>query len=98
MVFGASIASGQNALSEKIQPSRLISATRITEPHRIDGLLDDDCWRKAEPVTNFTQVLPVQGAVPSERTEVRFVYTTGSYFLRWRQTGEKFVTINARDL
>src|SRR2546425_3091056 len=58
-----------------------VRALRIDQPPRIDGILDDVCWGKAEPLTNFTQVLPVQGAPPSERTEVRFVYTRDVLFI-----------------
>jgi hypothetical protein len=58
-----------------------VRALRIDQPPRIDGALDDACWGKAEPLTNFTQVLPVQGVPPSERTELRFVYTRDVLFI-----------------
>ncbi len=49
---------------------------QLTEqPPVIDGRLDDACWQSVPALTNFTQVLPVEGAPPSERTEVRFVFT-----------------------
>jgi hypothetical protein len=41
----------------------------------LDGRLDDACWAKAPAFTNFTQVLPVEGAAPSEATEVRLLFT-----------------------
>lgn len=41
---------------------------------RMDGRLDDDGWRNARWVSDFTQKEPVEGAVPSERTEVAFLY------------------------
>ena len=41
-------------------------------PPVIDGRLDDRCWQSVQAITNFTQVLPVEGAAPTERTEVRF--------------------------
>lgn len=47
----------------------------------IDGLLDDPCWRTAAVLTHFVQVLPVEGAAPSERTEVRVLYTPDQLFL-----------------
>ena len=55
--------------------SEQVRALRVDEPPRIDGVLDDACWRRAEPLTHFTQVLPVEGAPASQRTELRFVYT-----------------------
>ena len=41
---------------------------------RIDGTLDEDVWRTAEPATGFIQREPVEGAAPTDRTEVRFAY------------------------
>jgi hypothetical protein len=43
-------------------------------PPVIDGRLDDLCWQSAEAITQFTQVEPREGALPTERTEVRLVY------------------------
>ena|SRR5437763_16556297 len=59
-------------------------ALRIDQAPRIDGVLDDACWSKAEPLTEFTQVLPAEAAVPSERTEVRFAYTRDVMFIAIR--------------
>ena len=41
---------------------------------RVDGRLDEDVWAEAQPVFDFVQKEPVEGALPTERTEVRFVY------------------------
>jgi hypothetical protein len=49
-----------------------VRALRVDQAPMIDGILNDACWRNAEPLTNFTQVLPVEGAAPSERTDVSF--------------------------
>ena len=58
-----------------------VPALRIDLAPQIDGVLDDACWRNAKPLTNFTQVLPAEGAVPSERTEVQFAYTRDVLFI-----------------
>lgn len=47
---------------------------QAAQPPVIDGKLDDPCWQAAPALTNFTQALPIEGAAPTERTEVRFVY------------------------
>ena len=76
------IASGTGLLafgwtSASAQPSRPVLVIRQTaQPPVIDGKLDDACWQDAPVITNFTQVLPVEDSPPSERTEVRFLYTT----------------------
>ncbi len=55
------------------EPS-FITASRVTTPPRVDGLLNDDAWRQAVPITNFTQRELQEGAPATERTEVRIVY------------------------
>src|SRR6266852_4652485 len=76
-----SSAIGQTAISNPLRGETFISALRIDEAPRVDGVLDDECWKTAEPLTNFRQVLPVEGAQPSERSEVRFVYTPDVLFI-----------------
>ncbi|MGD0744120.1 MAG: DUF5916 domain-containing protein, partial [Verrucomicrobiota bacterium] len=62
----------------------VIAAIRVEQGPRLDGIIDDPCWRSAPPLTNFTQVLPVEGATPSERTEVRFVYDRDDLYIAVR--------------
>lgn len=40
----------------------------------LDGRLDDPAWRTAPPVADFHQKEPAEGAAPTQRTEVRFLY------------------------
>jgi hypothetical protein len=49
-------------------------ATRVATPPTIDGVLDEAIWTAVEPLTGFRQRDPVDGAPPTERTEVRIVY------------------------
>ena len=57
------------------------TAVAIPSPPVIDGILDEDFWLDIEPVTGFRQREPVDGAVATERTEVRIAYTpTALYF------------------
>ena len=65
-------------------PGLFIGALHVDQAPRLDASLDDACWQTAEPMTNFTQVLPVAGVPPSERTEVRFVYTRDMLFIAVR--------------
>jgi hypothetical protein len=61
-----------------VDPPRGASATaravRIHEAPVIDGVLDEPFWATIEPITDFVQRDPVDGGVPSERTEVRIAY------------------------
>jgi hypothetical protein len=43
-------------------------------PITVDGLLNDAAWRTADVCSTFVQGDPVEGARPSQRTEVRVLY------------------------
>ncbi len=47
----------------------------------LDGRLDEAAWRDAPVVADFTQVLPVDGGGPSERTEVRVTYDADALYI-----------------
>jgi hypothetical protein len=58
---------GQNqAKMLRIQPA--------ATPPRIDGLINDACWEKIEPVSGFFQYDPVNGVKASEETYVWVAY------------------------
>ncbi len=50
----------------------------------VDGQLGDEVWRDAPPITDFVQRNPIEGAAPSESTEVRFAYTDRDLFVAFR--------------
>jgi hypothetical protein len=50
----------------------------------IDGRLDDDAWIDAPALTGLLQKDPVEGAAPSESTEVRFVYDDRALYVGFR--------------
>lgn len=47
---------------------------RTESPPKIDGLIEDDCWKNMEPVSGFFQFDPVNGIKASEKTLVWMVY------------------------
>jgi len=47
---------------------------RFETPPKIDGLIDDDCWKNREPLSGFFQFDPVNGVKASEETLVWMVY------------------------
>ena len=47
----------------------------------MDGRLDEEAWARAVPITDFTQREPVEGGVPSERTEIRVVYDEDALYI-----------------
>ena len=48
---------------------------------QVDGRLDEAAWGRAMPTTDFVQKEPVEGAPPSELTEVRFVYDDSGLYV-----------------
>ncbi|MES2765301.1 MAG: DUF5916 domain-containing protein [Bacteroidota bacterium] len=40
----------------------------------IDGRIEEDVWQKAQPITDFKQREPIEGADATERTEARILY------------------------
>jgi hypothetical protein len=59
----------------KIESNRNAQATAIEHPPKLDGTLDDPLWQSAIPITDFRQREPYEGQLPTEKTEVRILYT-----------------------
>jgi hypothetical protein len=62
---------------------RSVVATRLAPDSRIllDGRLDEQVWELIPPITSFVQQEPVEGAVPSERTEVRIAHDGSALYI-----------------
>lgn len=57
-------------------------ATRLTgSAPSIDGTMDDAAWAQAQPITDFVQKIPVEGATPSVSTEVRVLYDDNAIYV-----------------
>ncbi len=73
-VVAAAPVDQQTAVEETSRPN--VGALRLDrgEVVTLDGRLDEDAWARAEPADRFIQQEPDEGAVGTERTEVRVVY------------------------
>ena len=47
----------------------------------LDGRIDEAVWQAATPITDFTQQEPVEGATPSEETEIRVVFDDDNLYI-----------------
>ena len=47
----------------------------------LDGQLLEEVWEQAIPISDFTQQEPVEGAEPSERTEVRVLFDDNNLYI-----------------
>ena len=61
-------------------PEARATATPVPRPPTIDGVLDEPFWAMIEPVTDFRQRDPVDGAPGSEPTEVRIGYDANALY------------------
>lgn len=59
-------------------------AVRVPFAPTIDGVLDEPFWGTIDPITGFLQRDPVDGAVASERTEVRIGFDENALYLGMR--------------
>lgn len=49
-------------------------AVRTLVAPRIDGMLNEPEWQRAQPITDFLQRDPDEGKPPTEKTEIRILY------------------------
>jgi len=54
--------------------TKIIHLSRIENPPRIDGLIEDSCWKNIQPVSGFFQFDPINGEKASEETLVWAAY------------------------
>lgn len=60
---------------------------------RLDGRLDEEVWRRAVAVTDFTQKEPTEGAAPSDPTDVRLVFDGDGLYI-----GARMSSVSAPDI
>ncbi len=63
------------------EPARRGAAARAVSPITLDGDLSETDWRSAAPIGEFRQREPVEGAAPTERTEVRLLYDDENLYI-----------------
>jgi hypothetical protein len=62
-------------------PAKRATATRTTRPPLIDGIIDEDVWQRATPITDFVQSEPAEGSPATEPTEVRLLYDDNALYV-----------------
>ena len=56
-------------------------AVQTGESLTIDGLLEEEIWLQASPISEFLQTLPFEGEPVTERTEVRIIYDEDAIYI-----------------
>ena len=67
-----SVSIGVDAQTERELPR--MSAHRISEEIKIDGVLDEPVWQSVQPIRQLYQITPAQGDPATEQSEVRILY------------------------
>ncbi len=78
----------------RISPT--VIAIRSAAPIKLDGVLDEEIWQRAEPVTGFRRERPGDGGPAAERTEVRVVYDDNAIYVGARLYHEDTKTLSRR--
>ena len=68
-IFGPSAPVAPEVITRDDRGQATVRAVRVTEGHRIDGVLDEEFYETTISMSGFIQTLPIEGAEPSERTE-----------------------------
>jgi hypothetical protein len=60
---------------------RTLQAVKISQAPKIDGNLDDLCWKNVPAATGFTQNFPNTGHPSLQKTEVKVVYDNSAIYI-----------------
>lgn len=72
MIVGSfALALAQGAVES---PRPRADVLRVESPPRVDGRLDEACWREAPVIGLLRQMIPLVDADPTEHTEIRLVH------------------------
>ena len=74
---------GQSPAAPQTAPARKQARAVRVAPGaiRLDGRVDEAAWQTADPVVDLLQAEPIEGAAPTDRTEVRFAYDDASLWI-----------------
>lgn len=83
--LSAQINQNDSISAKKTKPVRNYTTTRLsTAKPIIDGKLDDDCWKTGEWAGDFTQLLPKEGAKPTQDTKIKILYDDKNVYVAIR--------------
>ena len=97
LALGVAAAGAEPAPQEPREPGRKQArAIRVADGAvRLDGRLDEAVWQDAPPVTDFTQKEPVEGAIATEFTDVRFLLDDSALYVGARMRSANPAAIQA---
>jgi len=84
LMVAALLLAGTPAAAQHGAPPPLAHAVPLDGPITLDGRLDEEIWRTATPITEFTQLDPNEGERVSERTEVYIAFDREAIYVAAR--------------
>jgi len=76
--------STDSMVNVKASIRRTYFATRTTIKPRIDGKLNDECWKQGVWAGDFVQQQPLQAKAPSQPTEIKILYDNDNLYVAMR--------------
>lgn len=67
--------------SQEQPEKKQVNAIRVSESIKIDGVLDEAVWSKADVCTDFTQLEPIPGPPAPQKTTVKMVYDDAAIYI-----------------
>jgi len=99
LIPGAGSAQAQDASAAATPATRpSVAAHRAAQAPRIDGVLDDAVWAEVEPVREFVQRWPVEGAAPTEDSWFKVAYDEDFLYFAFMFHDREPHLIRARNL
>lgn len=75
----------KDSITNQKKPVRTYTTSRLTTAKpTIDGKLDDSCWKTGEWSGDFTQLLPKEGAKPTQDTKIKILYDDKNIYVAIR--------------
>lgn len=94
----SSHASAQPQASNDPPTSSEVTAIFVEEAPRIDGELDDAVWQSIDPIRDFIQIWPEDGATATEQSEVRIAYDRDYLYFAFKFYDQNPDLIRAKNL
>ncbi len=71
----------QDSVVHKNNENVILNVKKATAPIKIDGLINEPDWEKAEKANNFRLVLPVDSGLAKSQSEVVMTYDNKAFYL-----------------
>jgi hypothetical protein len=78
---GPNDAAARGAQAVRAEERKTAVVTAITSEITVDGVLDEDIWRRSPTIGEMTQRDPVPGGVPTENTQVTLLHDGNNLYI-----------------